>query len=350
MMQQNMIMAGNTASSASSASSRAPRVRGWLVAFSIIFIVLLILRSFANVRIGGSLAHDSKRSMEIRILTFNIWRSSEKMSERMEALGEIVEDLEPDLVTFQEVTRDNLAILQEQRWFSRYHLIIPDVAEQERPELAILSSYPVEKWQVYPFKKSDFPRQRRIVVAETGSSSASTRAKFVIAATHLVHSGFNTKLREEQLKESIKIISDYDNVCVMGDLNIEDKVDGDIILPSPWIDAWLSIPGNTDNNGYTWDRSKTPFPSVVKKSVNATSYQARLDRVLCKLSDFKVKEMRIVGDKLTKSGILPSDHFGLFTVVELGGKTEHKHDSKKSQTESEVYFNRPSGWEKLIKH
>ena len=205
MMQQNMNMAGNMASSA---SSRAPRVRVWLVALSIIFVVLLILRSFANVRFRGSLVHDSKRSMEIRILTFNIWRSTEKMRERMEALGEIVEDLEPDLVTFQEVTRDNLAILQEQRWFSRYHLVLPDVAEQERPELAILSSYPVEKWQVYPFQKSDFPRQRRIVVAETSSSSASTRAKFVIAATHLVHSGFNTKLREEQLKESVKIISD----------------------------------------------------------------------------------------------------------------------------------------------
>ena len=331
------------------ASSGAPRVRGWLLVLSITFIILLILRSFANVRFGGSLVFGSKRSMEISILTFNIWRSTEKMRERMEALGEIVEDLEPDLVTFQEVTRDNLAILQEQRWFSRYYLILPDVAKQERPELAILSSYPVEKWQVYPFKKSDFPRQRRILVAET-NSSASASAKFVIAATHLVHSGFNTKLREEQLKESIEIISTYDNVCVMGDLNIEDKVDGDVILPSPWIDAWLSIPGNTDNNGYTWDRSKTPFISVLKKSVNATSYQARLDRVLCKLSDFKVKEMRIVGDKVTKSGILASDHFGLFTIIEQE-KTEHKHNnSKKSQTESQVYFNRPARWEKLIKH
>ena len=346
MMRQIINMA-----SAASSTSRAPRARGWMLALSITFIALLILRLFANVRFGGSLVFGNKKSMEISILTFNIWRSTEKMRERMEALGEIVEDLEPDLVTFQEVTRNNLAILQEQRWFSRYHLILPDVAKEERPELAILSSYPVERWQVYPFKYSDFPRQRRILVAETKSSSSSARAKFVIAATHLIHSGFNTEVREKQLKESIKVISAYDNVCVMGDLNIEDKVDGDIILPSPWIDAWLSIRGNTNTNGYTWDRSKTPFTSVVKKSVNATSYQARLDRVLCKLSDFEVKDMIIVGDKLTKSGILPSDHFGLFTVIKQIQKTEREHDSsKKSQTESEVYFNRPMGWEKLIKH
>ena len=333
------------------ASVIVPRGRGLLLFFSVTVIVLLILRGFTNISFGDGSVFGSRRSLEIKMLTYNIWLSDEKMQERMEALGEIVEDREPHLLTFQEVTHDNLAVLQEQRWFSRYHLVPwpPDLAKEGKSHfVVILSSFPVERWQVYTLKTS--PRNRTLVVAETKSSFSSAEAGFVIATTHLAYSAYNTRLREEQLKESIKIISAYDNVCVMGDLNIEDKVDGDIILPSPWIDAWLSIPGNTDNNGYTWDRSKTPFTSVVKKSVNATSYQARLDRVLCKLSDFKVKEMRIVGDKMTKSGILPSDHFGLFIVIELAGKTEHKQDSKKSQTESEVYFKRPSGWEKLIKH
>ena len=333
------------------ASVIVPRGRGLLLFFSVTVIVLLILRGFTNISFGDGSVFGSRRSLEIKMLTYNIWLSDEKMQKRMEALGEIVEDREPHLLTFQEVTHDNLAVLQEQRWFSRYHLVPwpPDLAKEGKSHfVVILSSFPVERWQVYTLKTS--PRNRTLVVAETKSSFSSAEAEFVIATTHLAYSAYNTRLREEQLKESIKIISAYENVCVMGDLNIEDKVDGDIILPSPWIDAWLSIPGNTDNNGYTWDRSKTPFTSVIKKSVNATSYQARLDRVLCKLSDFKVKEMRIVGDKMTKSGILPSDHFGLFIVIELAGKTEHKQDSKKSQTESEVYFKRPSGWEKLIKH
>lgn len=333
------------------ASVIVPRGRGLLLFFSVTVIVLLILRGFTNISFGDGSVFGSRRSLEIKMLTYNIWLSDEKMQERMEALGEIVEDREPHLLTFQEVTHDNLAVLQEQRWFSRYHLVPwpPDIAKEGKSHfVVILSSFPVERWQVYTLKTS--PRNRTLVVAETKSSFSSAEAGFVIATTHLAYSAYNTRLREEQLKESIEIISAYENVCVMGDLNIEDKVDGDIILPSPWIDAWLSIPGNTDNNGYTWDRSKTPFTSVIKKSVNATRYQARLDRVLCKLSDFKVKEMRIVGDKMTKSGILPSDHFGLFIVIELAGKTEHKQDSKKSQTESEVYFKRPSGWEKLIKH
>ena len=334
------------------ASFSIPRARGPLLVVLVVVVVLLILRVFMNVSFGGSSSIGRTRSKEISMLTFNIWFSTEKMRERMEALGQIVEDLEPDLLAFQEVTLENLAILQEQRWFSRYRLIPPDIAKQgglPKSFVVILSAYPVDKWFVYPFKNS--PRNRRLVIAKTKSSVSSASVEFVIAATHLAHAGFNTRLREEQLKESFKIISAHNNVCVMGDLNIEDKVDGNIVLPSPWIDAWLSIPRNTDSNGYTWDPSKTPFASVRRRTINATSYQARrVDRVLCKLSDLKVKDMKIVGDQLTKSGILPSDHFGLFTVIELAEKSEQEGSQmKKPQTENEVYFNRPPGWENVNK-
>ncbi|CAH3162692.1 unnamed protein product [Porites evermanni] len=250
------------------------------------------------------------------MLTYNIWFSAEKMRERMEALGQIVEDLQPDILVFQEVTRENLAILEEQTWFSRYRLIPSGVKMQEKPRhfVIILIVYAVEKWFIHPFVNS--PRMRKLVVAQT-RSAVSPGLEFVVAGTHLVHAEENTIQREQQLKESLKILSPYENVCVMGDMNIEDKVDGDIVLPSPWIDAWLSLPGNTDSNGLTYDRSKTPFAPLLKRTVNATTYKARLDRVLCKLSDFKVKEMRVVGEKLAKSGIRPSDHFGVFTVTEL---------------------------------
>ncbi|KAL9981668.1 hypothetical protein ACROYT_G010406 [Oculina patagonica] len=340
------------------ASFTVPRARGLLLVISVVVIVLLILRAYMNVPFGGSSAFGgTTRSNEISMLTYNIWKFADQMRARMEVLGQVVEDLEPDLLVFQEVTLKNLAILQEQRWFSKYHLIPPDVVKQLKmgpPNFVviILSAYPVEKWQVYPFKNNveykGSKYELRLVIAETKSSVSSENIRFVFAGTHLAWAGFRTRLREAQLKESFQIISGYDNVCVMGDMNIEDKADGDIVLPLPWIDAWLSIPGNTDSNGYTWDRSKTPFASVLRRTVNATSYQARLDRVLCKLSDFKVKDMRIVGNQLTKSGILPSDHFGLFTVLELAEKSElEDNKNKQPQSESEVYFNRPPGWEKV---
>lgn len=321
--------------------------RGPLMVLSILIIVVFVLRAFLSVPFGAdpvlttaAVAEPAKISM----LTFNIWFSPHKMSERMEALGQIVQDLEPDILTFQEVTRDNLALLQKQRWFERYHLIPPDAAKEGRYFVVILSVFPVDKWKSYPFKNS--PLNRKLITAEIKRNipSTSRAVGFVIATTHLEHSGHYARLREEHLRDSLKILSTYENVCVMGDMNLEGQFDGEVVLPRPWIDVWLALPGHTHSNGYTWDL-RNPFIAKFGES----TLKDRLDRVFCKLSDFQVKEMRIVGDKLTaKSSVLPSDHFGLFTVVEPSVETEDKQN-KHSQTEKEVYFKRPPGWEKLIK-
>ena len=261
----------------------------------------------------------------------------------MEALGQLVQELEPDILAFQEVTPENLALLRNQPWFSRYHLIPPDISNEIDHSVVILSVFTVDKWFPHPFKKAPYTN-RKIITAELKNAVSSP--KFVIAVTHLVHGRANTLQRELQLRETLQVLSSYDNVCVMGDMNIKSgkaEVDGVVVLPLSWIDVWLSLPGNTEGNGYTFDQSKNPF-APPKRSGIAT--KARFDRVFCKLSDFKVKEMRIVGDKMTKSKIVPSDHYGLFTVIEQSENTEHKH-SIKPPTE-EVYFKRPAGWEKLV--
>lgn len=327
-----------------------PISRGPLLVLSILIIAVFVLRAFLSLpfRDGSTVVYKTGRSAkitrEISMLTFNIWFATEKMRERMAALGQIVEDLKPDILTFQEVTRDNLALLQRQRWFARYHLIPPDVAKEGRYFVVILSVFPVDKWQSYPFKNS--PLNRKLITAETKSTvPSSTSTRFVIATTHLEHSGNFAKLREEHLRESLKILSTYENVCVMGDMNIERQFDDDIILPRPWIDAWLALPGHTDSNGYTWDHNKNPF---ISRKYGESTLKDRLDRVFCKLADFEVKEMKLVGDKMAKSDVLPSDHFGLFTVIKLSVKAGDKH-GKHSQTEKDVYFKRPTGWENLIK-
>ena len=66
------------------------------------------------------------------------------------------------------------------------------------------------------------------------------------------------------------------------------------------------------------------------------------------MSDLKVKEIRIVGDKLSKSGVIPSDHFGLFTVIQPSVKTGSQKHNEISKTEKFVYFKRPLNWEKLV--
>ena len=250
------------------------------------------------------------------MLTYNIWISSEKMQERMVALREIVQDLEPDFLIFQEIGPNNLPLLEKQRWFSRYHLIPPKVDTMKRIEVGkscavILSRYAVSNWQMHEFKSVGEYR-RAFVAADIKVAVPSMNVELVLAGTHLSYDVIRSKIREEQLREAISILSLYENVCFIGDLNILDEVDGVVVLPPPWFDAWLSIPKNTHKKGYTISDNTSPFTSVRQR--NETS-EGRLDRILCKLSDFKVKEMKVVGDKVTKAGILPSDHFRVFAVI-----------------------------------
>ena len=320
--------------------------RGSVLVLFVVIIIVYILRSYLSVPSSGSFIDRTGTRKQISLLSWNIWYPSVKMRERMEALGQIVQELEPDILAFQEVTPENLALLRNQPWFSRYHMIPPDISNEIDHSVVILSVFTVDKWFSHLFKKAPYTN-RKIVTAELKNAVSSPR--FVVGVTHLIHGRSNTLQRELQLKETLQVLSPYDNVCVMGDMNIKSgraEVDGVIVLPSSWIDAWLSLPGNTDDNGYTCGQSKNPFVAL-KRSGIAT--QARCDRVFCKLSDFKVKEIRIVGDKVTKSKIVPSDHYGLFTVIEQSGNTEHKNGIK-SPTEKEVYFKRPAGWEKLVGH
>ena len=268
----------------------------------------------------------------------------------MNALGEIVQNLKPDILTFQEVTLDNLALLRKQHWFYRYNVVPPDLELEIRKQgthfVVILTVYPVDNWFIYPLKTSPV-YHRKLVRAET-KGAVSSNVRFVIATTHLVHAASNTLKRELQLRETLKVLSGYKNVCVMGDMNIDEgkfKADGEVVLPSFWSDVWLSLPGNTVSNGNTWDQSRNAFASSGAKTNTTKIYKARVDRVFCKLSDFKVKEMKIVGSEFTKSGVLPSDHFGLFTIIEL---SSHETQHKKTPAVTEVFFKRPPDWRKLI--
>lgn len=137
---------------------------------SILIITVFVLRAFLSVPSASSLG--SRR--QITMLTFNIWYPSVKMKERMNALGEIVQNLKPDILTFQEVTLDNLALLRRQHWFDRYNVVPPDPELEIRKHegkhfVVILTVHPVDKWFIYPLKNSPV-YHRKLIRAETKSA------------------------------------------------------------------------------------------------------------------------------------------------------------------------------------
>lgn len=329
------------------------RIRRFPLVVFLITVIILILCAFLNVPFGGSnISKPTTPSGDhITMLTFNVWYSNEKIQERMEALGQIVQHLKPDFLILQEIALNNLPLLEKQRWSSKYRLIPPKVDTMNRIETAkscavILSRFDVDNWQIHPFKDAG-KYSRALVKAEVKDFLFQLKDfKLVIAGTHLSHDVSRTTIREEQLKEALEVLSPYENVCLLGDLNILDEVDGEVVLPSSWVDAWMSIPGHTHGGGYTISQNTSPFTSVRKR--NGTS-SGRLDRIFCKLLDFDVKEVRIVGDQMTESGILPSDHFGVFAIIKPSLYVKTNKQGRSFQTENQVYFKRPQGWEGLAK-
>ena len=159
------------------------------------------------------------------------------MEERIEALGQVVRDLQPDVLVLQEISPVNLPLLEKQRWFSKYRLIPPkDNAVQlmatSKSCAVILSrhKYAVESWQTDLY--GHFAKYHRALVSATiKDPSDSKNVRLVLGGTHLAHDVPRTLVREQQLKEALQRLSLHDNVCLMGDLNILDEVDGEVVLP-----------------------------------------------------------------------------------------------------------------------
>lgn len=289
----------------------------------------------------------------ISMLTYNIWFDEFHMRERMKGIGKIIKELKPNIITLNEVTEENLSLLKSQDWFARYKLVPPESQRDESPYFVItLTDMLIKKWKVYPFKNSDMGRKLLMVEVEVPLSTGATvdsRSRvvpFTIATSHLESLDFKTKEREQQLRKSVQMLSVNNNTCLMGDLNLEQKVDGEVILPKPWHDAWLSLSGNSHENGYTWDPTVN---EMVKNLDKDSSTKDRFDRVFCKLSDFQVHSMKIVGTEQLSPGVFPSDHFGLFTVLTPSGALAAQENLLTTKANDDVVFSRPSNWKKFLR-
>lgn len=134
-----------------------------------------------------------------------------------------------------------------------------------------------------------------------------------------------SKERIEQAREAVAFLKKYRNVIFCGDMNWDDKLDGQFPLPEGWIDAWLKL--KSGDNGWTYDTKSNQMLSGNR------TLQKRLDRFLCNVPDFKVADIQMIGmeaipglsyckEKKVKGEVkklmlpvLPSDHYGLLLTM-----------------------------------
>ncbi|CAL4934440.1 unnamed protein product [Urochloa decumbens] len=277
---------------------------------------------------GNSSCHLDKKT--IKVMTYNVWfREDLELIRRMNAIGDLIQHHSPDLIGFQEVTPNIYRLFKKSDWWQSYKCSLSHDEAMEKPYYCMqMSKLPVESFNCKPFSKTYMGRELCTADVIVGGL-----IKLVFATSHLespcpgppTWDQMFSKERVAQANESLRILGAFRNVIFCGDMNWDDKGDGPFPLPDGWIDAWAELkPGE---NGLTYDTKANVMLSGNRK------VQKRLDRFLCKLPDFKVDSIEMIGkeaipgityikEKKVRQEIrklelpvLPSDHFGLVLTI-----------------------------------
>ncbi|XP_022954436.1 uncharacterized protein LOC111456698 [Cucurbita moschata] len=265
----------------------------------------------------------------IKILTYNVWfREDLEMRNRMRALGQLIQRHSPDVICFQEVTPDIYNIFQITNWWKVYRCSVKKDAHSRGYFCMLLSKLPVKSFSCQPFSNSIMGRELCVANLEVQNGLSLT-----VATSHLESpcpappkwNQMYSKERVIQAKEAIDFLNENPNVVFGGDMNWDDKSDGQFPFPDNWIDAWEELrPGE---NGWTYDTKSNKMLSGNR------TLQRRLDRFVCKLQDFKVSSIVMIGTdpipeltytkekkvgkemKMLELPVLPSDHYGLLLTI-----------------------------------
>ncbi|KAL5731211.1 hypothetical protein ACHQM5_003962 [Ranunculus cassubicifolius] len=266
----------------------------------------------------------------LKILTYNVWfREDLELEKRMKSLGDLIQQHSPDVICFQEVTPNIYGIFRRSNWWKVYRCSVPAGNADLHPYFCMqLSKLPVKSSRCKPFGNSIMGRE--LCITEVDVKEGKT---LVVATSHLespcpappTWDQMFSKERVTQAKEAAAALNNSANVIFCGDMNWDDKLDGQFPVPDGWVDAWTLLRPRED--GFTYDTKSNQMLSGNRK------LQKRLDRFFCNLQDYKVNAIEMIGkeaipgvtyckEKKMKNEIrklmlpvLPSDHYGLLLTI-----------------------------------
>lgn len=233
----------------------------------------------------------------MKLLSFNL---DPFQHDKLEAIGKLVGAKRPEFIAFQNVTNDNIKKIKATTWGTRYNVIQPPFVYENRmkPTVALFSTYPPETSKTIGYRETNSGK-----VLEKGYYEMFDKLNkpFVmcVATTSLEKDLKASEMREKQLSDACASMDQAEDAFLIGDFCIDGDFDGEVVLQQ-WADAWLSITGNTEANGYTYD----PGKNLLCKG--DTFGPGRPDRLIFKSRNFTLDTIELVG-------IEPpiSKHYGL---------------------------------------
>ncbi|KAI3948862.1 hypothetical protein MKX01_022276 [Papaver californicum] len=234
---------------------------------------------------------EEKKEIELhtlKVLSYNVWfREDLELHKRMKALGDLIQLHTPDVICLQEVTPAIYQIFQQSSWWKVYRCSV-SYEIVNKPYFCMHWLVHVKSFSSKPFSNSIMGRELCLTKIDVGGGGSKQLNQMF------------SKERVAQAKEAILILKGSPNVILGGDMNWDDKLDGQFPC---WVDAWSELkPGD---NGYTYDSKSDQMllgnRILQKEELQGLSY--------CKEKKVKGKLQKLM------LPVFPSDHYGLLLTI-----------------------------------
>ena len=251
-------------------------------------------------------------AISLSVLSWNIDGLDEKYTvDRADGVCDVIVAKLPDVVYLQEivpVTWDSInqklgstySFFRKEVPFRYYHILLI------RKSSGITVEGELEMLQFPDSKQGRFLLQ--LPVKFHG-------LEFQLMTSHLESMNHYTTERKAQLKTCFSTMNEQCNsqskICILaGDMNLMDREAIQVGVPDGLADTWEASEGrDKDSNKYTWDSSEPRFRLD-------RMYYGPVDSALC------LRKFQLVGASvLSKIGVYPSDHLGLYVEFFLRNTT-----------------------------
>lgn len=238
------------------------------------------------------------------IATLNVWFADYYFEQRCRATLALLESLQPDVITLQEVTPAFLLEVQHTPWIQASYSLSDIYSDSVNPYgTIILSKLLIRDWEFFPLPGA---MGRSLVAARAELNQQS----LMFASVHLESKTQAAPTRAKQLARIFPLLDTEQHVVLTGDFNFCSTWDENRQLDPSYQDTWAVV--HQTDPGFTEDTDR----NTMRMLYTGKRKQVRFDRILLRSEQpgWRAEFIELIGTEPiqdTTPNIFPSDHFGL---------------------------------------
>ncbi|GAB4188724.1 MAG: hypothetical protein OHK0022_00770 [Roseiflexaceae bacterium] len=245
------------------------------------------------------------QAAQLTCATFNVWFGEFYQEERAEALLDLLERCDADVIALQEVTLRLLRRILARPWVRAGYALSDVIGATVQPYGVLLLTHATPRRLT--LERLPSLRNRNMLAAELDLNGQITAA----ATVHLESGRTSAGLRGAQLAKLFPALAAAPHALLMGDFNFCSswRAENDLLDPA-YQDVWPVL--NGDAPGYTEDTDI----NLMRLEQKGKPKQVRFDRVLLRSGSpgWQPTAIELLGTAPIAPWlphVFPSDHFGL---------------------------------------